>query len=122
MKLLLRHSTLAVILVTAGSLFPIGSAQAHPFLLGKWVSQEPAGAALMYDFGPGLYKGNWVWTGPLTFFVANCIVSNGTYELRMYSGLQGTIELRDANGVAHGVGIVDFEHRALNFKEVIFRH
>ena len=74
-----------------------------------------------YDFGPGEYNGNWVWRGPLTFYVGGCVVSTGTYQLRMFNGVEGTLELRDYNGLAHAVGNVDLGARLLNFKNTIFR-
>jgi hypothetical protein len=74
-----------------------------------------------YDFGPGEYAGNWVWKGPFTLSIANCAVSTGTYQLRMFTGTEGTVELRDFNGLAHAVANVDLGNRLMNFKSVIFR-
>jgi hypothetical protein len=76
---------------------------------------------MKYDLGPGEYMGNWVWRGPLTFYVDNCVVSTGTYELRLANGLEGTIELRDGNGLPNAVGIIDLGRKVLIFKNVVFR-
>jgi hypothetical protein len=128
------------VLLAAGLLaFLPGSARAQPNLVGHWIAivppappvlpgqpapQAPPGQLKItyeYEFGPGEYNGNWVWRGPLTFYVGGCIVSTGTYQLRMFNGVEGTLELRDGNGVAHAVGNVDLGARLMNFKNVIFR-
>src|SRR5439155_1847345 len=97
------------VLLAAGLLSCLsGNAQAHPNLIGRWVGQVPPGtAAPAYDFSPGEYVGNWIWRGALTFSVADCPTSTATYVLAMLNGSEGTVELRDGNGVTHGVAIVN---------------
>ncbi len=130
------------VLLAAGLLaFLPGSARAQPNLIGRWVATVPPAPPAVpgmpapqpqaqptqpkityeYDFGPGVYFGNWVWRGCLTFYVDGAMVSTGTYELRMFNGVEGTLELRDANGLAHAVANVDLGARLMNFKNVIFR-
>ena len=98
-----------------------GNAQAHPYLVGRWVAPVPPGSSLVYDFGPGEYVGNWVWHGTFTFFVADCPVSTGTYQLLMFNGVEGTLSLRDGNGITTAVANVDLGAKVMTFKNVIFR-
>jgi hypothetical protein len=122
MSFRLSRSVSAVMLTTAVLLsFPAGTAQAHPLLIGTWVAQDPPGTLMKYDFGPAEYQGNWVWRGPLTFYMADRVVSTGTYELRMFNGLEGGLTLRDGSGLPNDVGIVHLRTRVLNFKNVVFR-
>jgi hypothetical protein len=112
----------AVLLALTGLLtWTTGAAQAHPRLVGVWIAQNPPNTLMKYELGPGEYQGNWVWRGPLTFFVDNCAISTGTYELRLLSGLEGSLELRDGNGLPNATGMIDLGRRALNFKNVLFR-
>lgn len=112
----------AVVLAIAGLLSGMtGTAKAHPRLVGVWIAQNPPNTLMKYELGPGEYQGNWVWRGPLTFYVDNCAVSTGTYQLRLGNGLEGTLELRDGNGLPNATGIIDLGRRALNFKNVLFR-
>jgi hypothetical protein len=98
-----------------------GSTQAHPRLVGAWVAQDPPGTLMKYEFGPGEYQGNWVWRGPVRFHLANEVVSTGTYELRMFNGLEGGLTIRDGNGLPNDNGIVNLGTRVLNYKSVVFR-
>jgi hypothetical protein len=76
---------------------------------------------MKYEFGAAEYQGNWVWRGPLTFYVANQVVSTGMYELRMFNGLEGGLTLRDGNGLPNAGGLVHLGTRELNYKNVVFR-
>src|SRR5262249_55091546 len=129
----------AVILAAGLLAFLPGSARAQPNLVGHWIAVVPPAPPALpgqpppppppgqlkityeYEFGPGEYFGNWVWRGPLTFYVGGCVVPTGTDQLRMFNGVEGTLELRDANGLAHAVGNVDLGARLMNFKNTIFR-
>jgi len=112
----------AVMLTTAAVLSPLsGTTQAHPLLVGTWVAQDPPGTLLKYEFGQAEYQGNWVWRGSLTFYVANQVVSTGTYQLRMFNGLEGGLTVHDGNGLPNDVGLVNLGTRVLNYKNVVFR-
>jgi hypothetical protein len=115
--------SLAAFLLAITGLFAstTGEAQAHPRLVGVWIGQNPPNTLMKYELGPGEYQGNWVWRGPLTFYVDNIAISTGTYELRLSSGLDGSLELRDGNGLPNASGIIDLGRRVLTFKDVIFR-
>jgi hypothetical protein len=118
----LGRSVSAITLTTAMLLsFQVGTAHAHPLFVGTWVAQNPAGTLMKYEFGPGEYQGNWVWRGPLTFYVADQVVSTGRYELGLVNGLVGGVTLYDGNGLANSVGTVHLGNRILNFKNVEFR-
>jgi hypothetical protein len=97
-----------------------GTTEAHPLLVGTWVAQNPPGTLMKYEFGPGEYQGNWVWRGPLTFYLANQVVSTGMYELRMFNGLEGGLTLRDGNGLPNDTGLVNLGTRELKYKDVVF--
>ena len=112
----------AAMLTTAALLSPLsGTTQAHPLLVGTWVAQDPPGTLLKYEFGQAEYQGNWVWRGHLTFYVANQVVSTGTYQLRMFNGLEGGLTMHDGNGLPNDVGLVNLGTRVLNYKNVVFR-
>jgi hypothetical protein len=122
MRVHLIRTVSAAVLTAAVLLSPLsGTAQAHPRLVGTWVAQDPPGALMKYEFGQGQYMGNWVWQGPLTFHIGNEVVSHGTYELRMSSGLEGGLTIRDGNGLANDNGIINLGTRVLNYKNVVFR-
>ena len=115
--------TISVVVLTIAVLLSLlsGISQAHPLMVGTWVAQDPPGTLLKYDFGPAEYQGNWVWRGPLTFYVADQVVSTGSYELLMFDGLEGALTLRDGNGLPNQVGVVHLGTRVLNYKNVVFR-
>ena len=122
MRIRLNRTVSAVVLATALLLsFLSGTAEAHPLLVGTWVAQDPPGTLLKYEFGPAEYQGNWVWRGPLTLYVANKVVSIGTYQLRMFNGLEGGLTLHDGNGLPNDGGLVNLGTRVLNYKNVVFR-
>lgn len=98
-----------------------GNAQAHPNLVGRWVAPVPPGSSMVYDFGPGEYVGNWVWNGTFTFSLGNCTLSTGTYQLLLFNGVEGTVTLRDGNGLSVAVANVDLGTRLLSLKNVLFR-
>jgi hypothetical protein len=116
-----RTLATALLAITGLLAWTTGAAQAHPRLIGVWVAQNPPNTLMKYELGPGEYQGNWVWRGPLTFYVDNSPISTGTYQLRLLSGLEGSLELRDGNGLPNATGIIDLGRRALNFKDVLFR-
>src|SRR6516164_5332485 len=91
----------SVVVLSAAMLLSLlsGTTEAHPLLVGTWVAQNPPGTLMKYEFGAAEYQGNWVWRGPLTYYVANQVVSTGMYELRMFNGLEGGLTLRDGNGL-----------------------
>lgn len=112
----------AAVLATALQLSLLsGTTQAHPLLVGTWVAQDPPGTLMSYEFGPAEYQGNWVWRGPLTFYIANQAVSTGTYQLRMINGLEGGLTIHDGNGLPNDGGLVNLGTRQLNYKNVVFR-
>ena len=122
MRFRLNRTVSAVVLATALPLsFLSGTAEAHPLLVGTWVAQDPPGTLLKYEFGPAEYQGNWVWRGPLTLYVANEVISIGTYQLRMFNGLEGGLTLHDGNGLPNDGGLVNLGTRVLNYKNVVFR-
>ena len=122
MRIRLNRTVSAVVLATALLLsFLSGTAEAHPLLVGTWVAQDPPGTLLKYEFGPAEYQGNWVWRGPLTLYVANKVVSIGTYQLRMFNGLEGGLTLHDGTGLPNDGGLVNLGTRVLNYKNVVFR-
>jgi hypothetical protein len=122
MRTRLRRAGSALLLAVAGLLAcPSGSAEAHPFLVGRWVAPVPPGGLMVYEFGPGEYRGNWLWRGPFNFSVGGCLIASGIYELQMITGTDGTLKLMDTYIVSGGVGTVNFTSREMIYKTVIFR-
>jgi hypothetical protein len=76
---------------------------------------------MSYDFAPGEYVGDGVWRGPLLFCMPTGPVSPGTYELRMFTGTEGTLGLIDGVGIAVRVGNVDLGRRVMTFMSVTYR-
>jgi hypothetical protein len=84
--------------------------QAHPHLAGRWTAAVPPGGLMSLRFECGRYLGNGVWRGPFTLEVSGVMASVGEYELRMYSGSQGTLSLMDPlSAPGWTVGNVDFD-------------
>jgi hypothetical protein len=117
----LRRGGWAALAAAALLLVRPGNAQAHPHLVGKWVGTAAPGLILAYDFGPPHYVSDGVWVGPFTFSVDGSPVSDGRYEIRMFTGAQGTLGLRDGTELELRVGVVDFGTRAMTLKSVTFR-
>jgi hypothetical protein len=123
MRIQFRRASLVVLVTIIGWLsFSASNAQAHPHLVGKWQSPTPPGGLMTLEFGPGCYMGNGVWRGPFFHVVSGVPASAGMYELRMYTGTQGALCLRD-NVTAPGwtVGIVDFAAPAVNYMNVTYK-
>jgi hypothetical protein len=97
-----------------------GAARAHPHLLGTWTSPTPPGGYMALDFGPAELLGVGVWRGCFTITYSG-YVSSGIYELRMYSGTEGTLGLRDGNMIATKVGTVDFMTNEVIYLNTHFR-
>jgi hypothetical protein len=117
-----RRGSLAAVLAVAGMLLcQPREAQAHPLFVGRWIAPVPPGGVMVYDFYPPVYITNWIWKGEFTFYVSNCPVTSGTYILRMYTGTEGTLELRDGTMLSTSVGTVDLGTRVMVFKNVTFR-
>ena len=109
-------------LLAAGLLWCLpGNAQAHPYLVGRWAAPVPPGSMMAYDFAPGHYVGNWVWDGTFNFVLGDCLVSTGTYQLLLWNGVEGTVALRDGNGVTTAVATINLATRVMTFKSVVFR-
>ncbi len=85
-----------------------GNAQAHPQLIGTWSAPVPPGGSMVYEFGPARYIGNGYWIGTFQFSVAGCVASTGEYELYMFTGIEGTIKIKDTYIGCGAVGIVNF--------------
>jgi hypothetical protein len=122
MPALPRRFGLAAVLVVAGLLSPLaGEARAHPNLIGKWVAFEPPGGAMVYDLGCGVYVGNGIWRGPFVFVVNNFPVEKGEWELRFYTGSEGTLSIQSPISGGSRVGTLDLATRTFLFKNVTFR-
>jgi hypothetical protein len=91
-----RRIGLAIFLAVAGWLAcQPGQALAHPNLAGQWVTLVPPGGSMVLDFTCGKYMGNGVWRGHFVFTVSGVPTGSGEYELRLYTGTQGTLGLID---------------------------
>jgi hypothetical protein len=116
-----RGSWVTVLAVTVWLLCQPAPAQAHPLLIGKWSASVPAGGQATYVFGPGEYLDNGVWQGPYTYFVGDCPVTTGRYELRVYIGTEGILGFREGVGGATTVGTFDLTTRVITFRNLTFR-
>jgi hypothetical protein len=116
-----RRGSLAVVVAVTGWLLWQPAAQAHPLLVGRWVTNVPVGGQTAYEFGPGVYLDNGVWQGPYTYFVAGCPVMTGRYELRVYVGTVGVLGFREGQGGATSVGVMDLVTRELTFRNLLYK-
>ena len=122
-----RRSSLAVLLGVAGLLLcQPSNAQAHPLFAGRWVAPTPPGGLLEYDFEVGEYIGNGIWRGHFTFLVCQVPVASGWYELRMFTGTEGTLSLpitytSTETTTFSTVGNVDLGSRVTNFLGTTYR-
>jgi hypothetical protein len=101
-------------------------AHAHPLLAGKWIAALPSGGIQVYEFGCGEYLGNGIWRGSAVFYVSNCPVWSGEYELRMFTGDAGTLSLLSTSkSIYSNVGLVDFgaakRPATFSFMGVVYR-
>jgi hypothetical protein len=97
-----------------------GNVQAHPRLTGHWEAVPHTGLTLVYEFGPGQYGTGGVWFGSFTYFVNGCPVSTGLYELRVCSGTQATLGLKDGPLIGTDVANIDLGERVMTLKNVTF--
>jgi hypothetical protein len=122
MRALPRRVGLAAVLVVAGLFSPLaGEARAHPNLIGRWVAPEPPGGVQMYDLGCGVYIGNGIWRGPFVYVVNGFPVEKGEWELRFYTGSEGTLSIQSPISGGSRVGVVDLGTRTFYFKNMTFR-
>jgi hypothetical protein len=99
-----------------------GTVHAHPHLVGRWASPTPPGGLMEIHFGPGAYIDNMVWRGPCLIVVSGCVAGYGEYELRMFSGTQGTIGIKSGPYlIGTRVGLVDFAAPQVDFLGVIYK-
>ena len=117
-----RVLTALLLVVTGWLCFPAGNAQAHPLLVGDWVSPTPPGATATFHFCPGEHLGNGLWRGQCSLNVSNCSVIYGPYELNMIDDHQATLTpLRSHTNGSPTVGLVDFSTGVLTVKNVTYR-
>ncbi len=100
--------------------FRPGSVQAHPRLTGHWQATPHPGLTLVYEFSPGEYGGGGVWYGSFTYFVNGCQASIGVYELRICSGTQATLGLKDGPMIGTDVANIDLGERVMTLRNVTF--
>jgi hypothetical protein len=118
----LIRGSLSALLVTVGMLFfAPGTVQAQPSLCGPWNGKLPAGDTMTLIFQPGEFVGHAVWRGPLTTLINGCVVSVGIWELRMFTGTEGTMGIQDGACIYNSVGNIDMGARVLIYKNVSFR-
>ena len=75
---------------------------------------------MVYEFSPAQYLGNGVWRGIFHFSVSGCHVTTGDYELFMFSGTEGTINIRDNYIGTGSVGTVNLSTREMNYRNAIY--
>jgi hypothetical protein len=86
-----------------------GTAHAHPQLCGRWIAALPSGGLQVFEFGLGEYLGNGIWRGPFVFYVSGLPVASGEYEVRMFTGDQGTFTVMSTKkSIYSNVGNLDF--------------
>jgi hypothetical protein len=100
----------------------LGNAQAHPLFVGRWTAVSQPAAPIVYEFGPAEYVNDGVWRGSFTLYISNIQITCGTYELRIMTGSEGTVGLREAPGISTTVGNIDLGTRVMTYKDVTFRH
>ena len=118
----LRRSGLAFLAVVGLLCCRPDSAEAHPNLAGQWFAPVPPGGFMLFEFAPGEYLGNGVWRGPFVWIVSGCPTSHGVYELKMFTGTQGTLGLREGlSAPGWTVGNVDLAGPVIQYLNTPFR-
>lgn len=115
-----HRAGLAVVAIVLLAWLP-SHAQAHPALVGAWTAPLPPGMVTTYEFGPGEFVTHQVWKGPMRVLVNNCEVATGVWELRMFTGTEGTVSMRDGLQIGTSVGTVDFATRTFTYMNVFYR-
>ncbi|MGL4551337.1 MAG: hypothetical protein ACRC33_09120 [Gemmataceae bacterium] len=98
------------------------SARAHPCFVGVWTGPLPCPGTDAYEFGPGEFIGGGVWTGCLRKTTNGQLISTGWYELRMWSGTEGTVSIREGQCISTAVGTVDLSSRTMDYLGTAYRH
>lgn len=104
------------------ALLTVPTVKAHPCFVGRWQANLPCGPVDAYDFGPAQYVAPGMWVGCLSKSVAGVTVSVGNYELRMWSANEGTISIREGDGIGTAVGTVDLAGRKMEYLGTSYRH
>ena len=123
MRTRISRSIVPVLLVVLGALCcHAGNLQAHPQLVGDWVSLAPVGGSSTFRFRLGTHRGNGLWRGECAQNVSDCSILVGTYELFMINDHEATISpLRSATNNNPTVGLVDLNTGVLTLKNVTYR-
>jgi hypothetical protein len=95
--------------------------QAHPCLEGSWNAALPCPGFATYTFGPARFVGNGVWEGCLRFTINGRVISAGEYQVRMWSNTDGTLSIREGEGIGTAVGIIDFKTGTIDYLNTIYR-
>lgn len=103
------------------AMLAVPPAQAHPCLTGTWSAALPCGPTDAYEFGPGGFVTSGVWTGCLVKTIGGVRIATGTYELRMFSVSEGTVSIREGEGIGTSVGNVDFTAKRFEFIGTVYR-
>ncbi len=118
----LFRGSLSAFLVAVGLLLSQpGTAQAQPDLVGRWSAPFAPTGIMTFVFGPGEFIGHAVWRGPLQVLSNNCLIATGTYEIRMFTGTEGTLGIMDGACISNSVGNIDMGARIFTYKNVRFR-
>jgi hypothetical protein len=116
-----RHGLAVLLAVIAALLCRPGQLQAHPHFCGRWTSPTPPGGLMVFEFGTGDYIGNGMWRGPFVHSVSGLVVDQGIYELRMFTGTEGTICLKESRWYDPStVGNVDLGARSMTLRNVTY--
>ena len=94
---------------------------AHPCLEGSWNAALPCPGLVTYTFGPARFVGNGVWEGCLRLTINGRFVSAGEYQVRMWTNTDGTLSIREGEGIGTAVGIIDFKTNTIDYLNTVYR-
>ncbi|MFQ3592874.1 MAG: hypothetical protein SNJ82_06745 [Gemmataceae bacterium] len=117
----MRRFFLCVALVGLLVLARPTSVVAHPCLEGTWSSPLPCPGVAAYTFGPARFVGNGVWEGCLHFTINGRVIATGEYQLRMWTNTDGTVSIREGEGIGTAAGIVDFKTNTIDYLNTMYR-
>jgi hypothetical protein len=65
--------------------------------------------------------GNGVWEGCLRVVLNGRPISMGEYQVRMWTNTDGTLSIREGEGIGTAVGIIDFKAGTVDYLNTIYR-
>jgi hypothetical protein len=110
-----------ILIACALLLLAVPAAQAHPCFEGAYVAPLPCPGLAVYEFGEAQFVGAGMWYGCVKVIYAGRLLSEGRYELRMFSDTEGTVSIREGVQITTAVGIVDLKARTVDYLGTVYK-